>query len=154
MKAYGGSGCIDPHFLDLGTSWRWVVSFTPRPLYPRGKSHSTHWIGGWVGPRAGLDDVEKRKFLTLSGRQLRSVGGSACSQSLSRLLGPCLKTIKRQYIYSSIDESEVVLVFERNDAGLKKLSQVLSEQTSDSSAVLNATWVRNCRQHFSYFDPD
>jgi hypothetical protein len=30
--------CIDPHFLDLGTSWRWVVSFTPRPLYPYGKS--------------------------------------------------------------------------------------------------------------------
>jgi hypothetical protein len=25
-------------FLDLFTSWRWVVSFTPRPLYPRGKS--------------------------------------------------------------------------------------------------------------------
>jgi hypothetical protein len=33
-----GSGCIDPHFLDLGTNWCWVVSFTPRPLYPRGKS--------------------------------------------------------------------------------------------------------------------
>jgi hypothetical protein len=29
-----GSGCIDPHFLDLGTSWRWVVSFMPLPLYP------------------------------------------------------------------------------------------------------------------------
>jgi hypothetical protein len=27
----------------------------------------THWIGGWVGPRAGLDDMEKRKFLTLPG---------------------------------------------------------------------------------------
>jgi hypothetical protein len=26
------SGCIDPHFLDLGTSWRRVVSFKPRPL--------------------------------------------------------------------------------------------------------------------------
>jgi hypothetical protein len=25
----------------------------------------THWIGGRVGPRAGLDDEEKRKFLTL-----------------------------------------------------------------------------------------
>jgi hypothetical protein len=24
--------------LDLGTRWRWVVSFTTRPLYPRGKS--------------------------------------------------------------------------------------------------------------------
>jgi hypothetical protein len=33
-----GSRCIDPHFLDLGSSWRWVVSFTPWPLYPRGKS--------------------------------------------------------------------------------------------------------------------
>jgi hypothetical protein len=34
-----GSGCADPRFLDLGTSLRWVVSFTPRPLYPRGKRH-------------------------------------------------------------------------------------------------------------------
>jgi hypothetical protein len=33
-----GSRCIDPYFLDLGTSWRWVVNFTPRPLYPQGKS--------------------------------------------------------------------------------------------------------------------
>jgi hypothetical protein len=33
MKAYG-SGCIGPHFLDLFTSWRWVVKITPRPLYP------------------------------------------------------------------------------------------------------------------------
>jgi hypothetical protein len=24
-----GSECIDSHFLDLGTSWTWVVSFTP-----------------------------------------------------------------------------------------------------------------------------
>jgi hypothetical protein len=23
------------------------------------KSPDTHWIGGWVGSRAGLDDVEK-----------------------------------------------------------------------------------------------
>jgi hypothetical protein len=25
-------------FFDLGTIWRWVVSFTPWPLYPQGKS--------------------------------------------------------------------------------------------------------------------
>jgi hypothetical protein len=24
----------DPHFLDLGITWKRVVSFTPRPLYP------------------------------------------------------------------------------------------------------------------------
>jgi hypothetical protein len=29
-----GSGYINPRFLDLGTSWRWVVNFTPWPLYP------------------------------------------------------------------------------------------------------------------------
>jgi hypothetical protein len=27
--------CIDPHFLHLCTSLRWVVSFMPWPLYPR-----------------------------------------------------------------------------------------------------------------------
>jgi hypothetical protein len=62
-----GSGRIDPHFLDLGTCWRWVVSFTPVPLYPGESAPGTHWIRGWVGPRTGLDDVEKRKFLTLPG---------------------------------------------------------------------------------------
>jgi hypothetical protein len=29
-----GTGCIDPRILALGTCWRWVVSFTPRPHYP------------------------------------------------------------------------------------------------------------------------
>jgi hypothetical protein len=55
MKAYGE---VD----DLGTSWRWVVSITPRPLYPRERAPGAHCIGGWVDRRAGLDDVEKRKF--------------------------------------------------------------------------------------------
>jgi hypothetical protein len=25
-------------------------------------AHGTHWIGGWVGPRAGLDIMEKGKI--------------------------------------------------------------------------------------------
>jgi hypothetical protein len=29
-------------------------------LYFRGKVPGTHWIGGWMGPRAGLDAGEKR----------------------------------------------------------------------------------------------
>jgi hypothetical protein len=32
------------------------------------------------------------------------------------------KTIKVQYVYSAIEDSEAVLVFERNDVGLRKLS--------------------------------
>jgi hypothetical protein len=38
MKVYWGSGGITPRILDLGTRWRWMVSFTPRPLYPPGNS--------------------------------------------------------------------------------------------------------------------
>jgi hypothetical protein len=73
-------------FLDLGTSWTWVVSFTPRQLYPGERAPGTHWIGGWVGPRTSLDDAEKRKFMTLSGLELRVLGRLARSQSLYRLL--------------------------------------------------------------------
>jgi hypothetical protein len=73
------------------------------------------------------------------------------------LLSLYLKTIKRQYIYSPIEDSEVVLIFERNNAGLKKLSS-FSGQTSDSSAFLSAMcflrYVLNCEQHSSYFDAD
>jgi hypothetical protein len=29
------SGGIAPRILKLGTLWRWMVSFTPRPLYPQ-----------------------------------------------------------------------------------------------------------------------
>jgi hypothetical protein len=35
----------------------------PAALPPGKEPHSTHWIGGWVGPRISLDDVEKRKML-------------------------------------------------------------------------------------------
>jgi hypothetical protein len=38
-----------------------------------------------VSPRACLDDVEKRKFLTLPGIELRPLGRPARSQSLYRL---------------------------------------------------------------------
>jgi hypothetical protein len=41
-----------------------------------------------VGPRAGLDDAEKRKFLTLPGLELRPLGRAALSQSLYRLRYP------------------------------------------------------------------
>jgi hypothetical protein len=54
-------------FWHLGTRWRWVVIFTPRLLYPREKSPGTHWIRGWVGPRASLEAVEMRKVLYLPG---------------------------------------------------------------------------------------
>jgi hypothetical protein len=62
-----------------------VVSFTPLPLYPRGKSPGTHWIGRWTDLRDGLDDMEKLKYLTSLGLELWPLGQPARSQSLYRL---------------------------------------------------------------------
>jgi hypothetical protein len=110
MKTNGGSGCIDHVFLTSGTSWRWVVSFTPRPLYSRERASRTHWIGGWVGPTAGLDNMGKWKFLPPPGLELRPLGLSARSQSLYQLHypGSCTYVIPLQkcvaYVSNSINQ--------------------------------------------------
>jgi hypothetical protein len=38
MKAYWRIGDVAPRILDLGTRWRWVISFKSRLLYPQEKS--------------------------------------------------------------------------------------------------------------------
>jgi hypothetical protein len=60
----------------------------PAALPPGKEPPGTHRIGHRVNPRAGLDDVEKRKFLTLPGLEFRSIGRPARSQSLYRLSYP------------------------------------------------------------------
>jgi hypothetical protein len=45
-------------FRDLSARKGWVVSTTPRPLYPWERP-GTHCTGGWVGSRAGLDVCKK-----------------------------------------------------------------------------------------------
>jgi hypothetical protein len=76
----------------------------PAALPPGETAAGTLWIGGWVGPRAGLEDVEKRKFLTLPRLELQPLGRPARSQSLHRLryLGSramriCATTLKLVY---------------------------------------------------------
>jgi hypothetical protein len=65
MKTYGhlrGSGPI-PLILNLGASWRGVVSVKSRPPYFLAKS-PRHILGrGWVGPRAGLGTGGEEKHL-------------------------------------------------------------------------------------------
>jgi hypothetical protein len=51
----------------------------------RERAPSTHWIGGWVDARTGLDDVERRKPLLLRVLELRPFGYPARSRSLYRL---------------------------------------------------------------------
>jgi hypothetical protein len=42
-------------------------------LPPEDKTNDTHCRGGGMGPRAVLDNIEKRKFLTLSGLEIISL---------------------------------------------------------------------------------
>jgi hypothetical protein len=48
----------------------------PVALPPGKRAPGSHCVGGWVDPRACLDDV-KRKFLTLPGLELRTQGRPA-----------------------------------------------------------------------------
>jgi hypothetical protein len=60
---------------------KWSASRTGR-FTPGERVPGTHWIGGWVNPRACLDDLEKRKFLTLPRLELHTFGRPGRSQSL------------------------------------------------------------------------
>jgi hypothetical protein len=40
-----------------------------RPGRFRERAPSTHWIGGWVGPKAGLDTREEKNLLYLPGNE-------------------------------------------------------------------------------------
>jgi hypothetical protein len=57
----------------LSTGWWCMVSFTHWALYPRERAPhpSTCWTGGWMGPRASVNAVAKRRnlFFAPSGTQ-------------------------------------------------------------------------------------
>jgi hypothetical protein len=62
MKTYWGSGGIAPRILTLALNGgEWSASRFGR-FTPRERTLATHWIGGWVGFRAVLDTVVKRKI--------------------------------------------------------------------------------------------
>jgi hypothetical protein len=62
-----------------------MLASRPGNFIPGERASGTHWIRGWVDPRAALNDVEKRRFMTLPGLEVRSLGRPARSQSLYRL---------------------------------------------------------------------
>jgi hypothetical protein len=65
----------------------WSAS-RPGRFTPGERAPGTHWIGGWVDPRASMEDLEKRKFFTLPGLELPSLSRQARIQSLYRLRYP------------------------------------------------------------------
>jgi hypothetical protein len=59
MKAYGGMEVEMYIFLTSALAGGEWSAACPCHFIPRERTPGTHWIGGWVGPRAGQDDVEK-----------------------------------------------------------------------------------------------
>jgi hypothetical protein len=82
MKVYGGVDVYIHVFLTLAlVGGEWSASRLGR-FTPGERAPGTHWIGGWVGPRASVDSMEKSKFLTLPGLELRPLCRPAHSQLL------------------------------------------------------------------------
>jgi hypothetical protein len=75
--------------LDLGTRWGWVVSVKPRPRFsPSERTPGTHWIGGWMGLRIGLDIEARRKLFASDGNQISVVQSVETEISLRSELYP------------------------------------------------------------------
>jgi hypothetical protein len=51
MKTYWGNGGIAPFLTSALHGGEWSASL-PGRFTPRERAPGTHWIGGWVGPRA------------------------------------------------------------------------------------------------------
>jgi hypothetical protein len=72
MRSVGIAPPFSTSTLDEG---EWSVS-RPAHFTPGEIAHSTHWVGGYVGPKFGLDAIEKKKILSsresITGRPARS----------------------------------------------------------------------------------
>jgi hypothetical protein len=71
MKTYGGMVVqIHEFFTSEQVGGEWLASRPGR--FTHGESAPVnHWIGGWVGTRAGVNDVENRQIFPQLGLELR-----------------------------------------------------------------------------------
>jgi hypothetical protein len=103
---YRSTFSLPQHLLEVSAS-------RPGRFTPGERSSGTYWIGGWVDPRAGLNDIEKRKFLTLPGLELRPLCRPARSQSRIKVVVPKMCAthyFQLVYIYYQIQQSEYKLL--------------------------------------------
>jgi hypothetical protein len=60
----GSGGIAAPFLTSALDGGEWSDSRSCR-FTPEERAPDTHWIGGWVSPRAGLNAVEKRKVFNI-----------------------------------------------------------------------------------------
>jgi hypothetical protein len=73
-------------FIDLGTGWKWVVSFTPRPLYPRRKNPRCPLDRRLGGPQSRSGSCGGQKILYCRELNAGSPAPVTVPTELSRLL--------------------------------------------------------------------
>jgi hypothetical protein len=63
IAKYAIPKCV--RILNLGTRWRKVTSFTPRPLYPGERTPGRHWVEDWMDFEACLGRGGEQKIIII-----------------------------------------------------------------------------------------
>jgi hypothetical protein len=85
MNTYGGVDVYIHVFLTSSLLGDELSASRLGRFTPEESTRCTYWIGGGVSSTAGLDDVEKIKFLTLPGLELQPLCRPTRNQSLYQL---------------------------------------------------------------------
>jgi hypothetical protein len=91
-----------------------------------------------MDPRAGLDDLEKTKFLTLPGLELRPLGRPARSQSLYRLRYPGSRV---NYVHMNLYRTLLDICFACYSLAIREFRD---------DEIIAPDIVYYCCQHISY----
>jgi hypothetical protein len=86
MKTWGSGGIPPPFLTSALDGGDWSASRSG-PFNHRETAPGTHSIGGWVAPRAGLEDVEKGNSLPPIGNRTRVFSRLAHSLVAMRVIG-------------------------------------------------------------------
>jgi hypothetical protein len=132
-----GSGCRGPRFLDLGTSWRWVVSFISRPLYPlrnRPRDPLDRRLGGPLN-RSGRRGEEKilapTRNRTATPSAIQPVAHRYNHRAIAVLVKPCSSEKDRCFWGTH----RFHLQGGRISLGRNQHKQITKQNTSDDSAM-------------------
>jgi hypothetical protein len=83
---------------DLGSTWRWVFSFTPRPLYPRGKSPRYPLDRGLGEPQKSSGRYGEEQILDSTGTRTQTPRSSSLQPvALPKGKGEEMKTVTPGY---------------------------------------------------------
>jgi hypothetical protein len=132
-------------FLDLGTGWRWVDSFTSLPLYPRGKSPRYPLVSRLGGPqnRSGRrgDTAQFPRNNTLSCGIIWHISAN------SILVRSYISCIDHSYYPSEMQEK--TLNFKRTPKLEMMTSNLRSRRTNNKvkSATITGQFSKATRAH-------